>query len=57
MEGRIGGNGASLTPKRQAQALAMIDEGKSQTEVAELFKVHRSTICRLVAERRVLERA
>jgi plasmid maintenance system antidote protein VapI len=28
--------------------------GKSQTEVAELFKVHRSTICRLVAERRVM---
>jgi plasmid maintenance system antidote protein VapI len=35
----------------------MIDEGKSQSEVAEVFRVHRSTICRLVAERRVLERA
>jgi hypothetical protein len=35
----------------------MIDDGKSQSEVAELFKVHRSTICRLVGERRVLQRA
>jgi plasmid maintenance system antidote protein VapI len=34
----------------------MIDEGRSQSEVAELFKVHRSTICRLVSERRVLQR-
>src|SRR5215471_15349044 len=56
LEGRVGGNRASLTPKQQAHALAMIDEGKSQSEVAEVFRVHRSTICRLVAERRVLER-
>jgi plasmid maintenance system antidote protein VapI len=32
----------------------MVDDGKSQSEVAELFGMHRSTICRLVAERRVL---
>jgi DNA invertase Pin-like site-specific DNA recombinase len=57
LEGRVGGNRACLTPKQQAHALAMIDEGKSQSEVAEVFRVHRSTICRLVAERRVLERA
>jgi DNA invertase Pin-like site-specific DNA recombinase len=57
LEGRVGGNRASLTPKQQAHALAMIDEGKSQSEVAEVFRVHRSTICRLVAERRVPERA
>jgi DNA invertase Pin-like site-specific DNA recombinase len=56
LEGRVGGNRSSLTPKQQAHALAMIDEGKSQSEVAELFKVHRSTICRLVSERRVLEK-
>jgi DNA invertase Pin-like site-specific DNA recombinase len=55
LEGRVGGNRASLTPKQQAHVLAMIDEGRSQTEVAELFKVHRSTICRLVSERRVLQ--
>ena len=54
-EGRVGGNRASLTPKQQAHALTMIDEGKSQSEVAELFGVHRSTICRLLSERRVLK--
>jgi DNA invertase Pin-like site-specific DNA recombinase len=57
LEGRVGGNRASLTPKQQAHALAMIDEGKSQSEVAEVFRVHRCTICRLVAERGVMERA
>ena len=57
LEGRVGGNRASLTPKQQAHALPMIDEGKSQSEVAEVFRVHLSTICRLVAERRVLARA
>jgi DNA invertase Pin-like site-specific DNA recombinase len=53
-EGRVGGNRCSLTPKQQAHALELVDSGKSQSEVAEVFGVHRSTICRLVAERRVL---
>lgn len=57
LEGRVGGNRASLSPKQAAHALSMIDEGKSQSEIAELFKVHRSTICRLVSERRVLGKA
>jgi DNA invertase Pin-like site-specific DNA recombinase len=39
LEGRVGGNRASLTPKQEAHALAMIDEGKSQSEVAEVFRV------------------
>ena len=39
MEGRVGGNRVKLSPKQQAHALAMIDEGKSQSEVAQLFKV------------------
>jgi plasmid maintenance system antidote protein VapI len=43
-----------LSLKQQEHALGMVDSGKSQSEVAELFKVHRSTICRLVSERRVL---
>jgi DNA invertase Pin-like site-specific DNA recombinase len=55
LEGRVGGNRASLTSKQQALALKMVDEGKSQSEVADLFRVHRSTICRLIAERRVLK--
>src|ERR1700741_407130 len=54
-EGRVGGNRHSLSLKQQQHALEMIAEGKSQSEVAELFGTHRSTICRLVAERRVLQ--
>lgn len=56
LEGRVGGNRASLTPKQQHEALKMVDEGKTQSEVAEVFRVHRATICRLVSEGRVLER-
>jgi hypothetical protein len=32
----------------------MVTDGKSQSEVAQLFGVHRSIICRLMQERRVL---
>jgi hypothetical protein len=35
----------------------MVAEGRSQAEVAKLFGVHRSTLWRLLSERRVLERA
>jgi DNA invertase Pin-like site-specific DNA recombinase len=38
LEGRVGGNRAALTPKQQAHALEMIDAGKSQSEVAEVFR-------------------
>jgi DNA invertase Pin-like site-specific DNA recombinase len=57
LEGRIGGRRAKLSPKQAAHALELIDAGKSQTEVAEVFRVSPATICRLVAERRVLQRA
>src|SRR5215469_1034094 len=50
----IGGQ-VALSPKQREHAFQMLDEGKSQSEVAEVFGVHRSTICRMVAERRVLE--
>jgi hypothetical protein len=35
----------------------MVAEGRSQAEVAKLFGVHRSTLWRLLSERRVLKRA
>ena len=54
-EGRIGGNRHSLSLKQQTEAVRMVtEEGRSQTEVATIFDVSPSTICRLVAERRVL---
>jgi transposase len=34
----------------------MVDEGKSQSEVAQIFRVHGSTICRLASERRVSQK-
>jgi DNA invertase Pin-like site-specific DNA recombinase len=54
--GRKGGARFKLSPAGQKQAMALIDAGKTQTEVAKTFNVHRSTISRLVSERRVLDR-
>ena len=42
----------ALAERRQTDG----PHGKTQVEVAELFNVDRSTISRLVSERRVLER-
>ena len=41
---------------QQKEAVAMVESGRTQTEVAQLFRVDRSTISRLVSERRVLDR-
>jgi DNA invertase Pin-like site-specific DNA recombinase len=54
--GRKGGARFKLTPAQQKEAFAMVEAGRTQTEVAELFRVDRSTISRLVSERRVLDR-
>jgi len=54
-EGRIGGNRVKLTPFQQAEAKKILAVGdRTQSEVAELFQVHRSTISRLISEGRVL---
>ena len=53
----IGGERFKLSPVQQKEAISMAKvSGKTQVEVAELFNVDRSTISRLVSERRVLER-
>jgi DNA invertase Pin-like site-specific DNA recombinase len=54
--GRRGGAQSKLSPAGQKEAISMVNAGKTQTEIAEFFNVHRSTISRLVSERRVLER-
>jgi len=54
--GRKGGARLKLSLAGQQDAISQINAGKTQTEVAEFFNVHRSTISRLVSERRVLER-
>jgi DNA invertase Pin-like site-specific DNA recombinase len=57
-EGKWGNAKFKITPVQQKEAIRMVKSGgKSQAEVAELFNVNRSTICRLAKERRVLERA
>ncbi len=51
--GRVGGRRHKLTPAQRQEALAMILSGKkSGAEVARLFRVHPSTISRLLDEHR-----
>jgi DNA invertase Pin-like site-specific DNA recombinase len=54
--GRHGGANSKLSPAGQKEAITRIAAGESQAEVARTFNVHRSTINRLIQERRVLER-
>jgi len=51
-KGRVGGRRPSLNPKQRREALKMVDEGRSQAEVARLFGVSRSVVCRLVKQAR-----
>jgi DNA invertase Pin-like site-specific DNA recombinase len=55
--GRIGGPKFKLSPAQQQAAVDMMNAGdKTQSDVAKLFNVDRSTISRLMSERRVLAR-
>jgi DNA invertase Pin-like site-specific DNA recombinase len=55
--GRKGGARSKLSLAGQKEAISMMEAGgMTQSEVAEFFNVHRSTISRLVSERRVLDR-
>ena len=56
-EGRWGNAKFALSPIQQKEALRMVHEGRSQSEVAKLFGIHRSTLWRLLSERRVLKSA
>ena len=52
--GRIGGRSPKLTAHQQAEAIRIVDSGeKTASEVARLFRVHRSGISRLMAQARV----
>jgi DNA invertase Pin-like site-specific DNA recombinase len=49
-EGRIGGRRSKLRPNQQSEIAAMVHSGKkTAAEVARLFGVHPSTICRMLA--------
>jgi DNA invertase Pin-like site-specific DNA recombinase len=49
--GRVGGRQPKLTSHQRAEAVTMVTGGaKSAAEVARLFRVHRSSISRLLAQ-------
>jgi DNA invertase Pin-like site-specific DNA recombinase len=49
--GRVGGRLPKLTAHQRAEAIKMVNSGhKTASEVARLFRVHRSTISRLMAQ-------
>ena len=52
--GRIGGRPPKLSANQKAEAIRIVDSGeKTASEVARLFRVHRSGISRLMAQARV----
>jgi DNA invertase Pin-like site-specific DNA recombinase len=56
-QGRVGGPRFKLSPAQQQAAVDMMNAGdKTHRDVAKLFNVDRSTISRLMSERRVLAR-
>jgi DNA invertase Pin-like site-specific DNA recombinase len=53
--GRVGGRRPKLTAHQKAEAVKMINSGaKSAAEVARLFRIHRSSISRLLSQSRVV---
>ena len=46
-EGRVGGRPSKMSKEQRAAALKMLKAGTSQAEVARIFGVGRSTVCRL----------
>ena len=52
--GRVGGRPPKLSANQRAEAIRVVDSGeKTASEVARLFRVHRSGISRLMAQARV----
>jgi DNA invertase Pin-like site-specific DNA recombinase len=54
--GRVGGRQPKLTAHQRAEAIKMVESGnKTGAEVARLFRVHRSSISRLVSQVRIAD--
>ena len=51
-QGRSGGRRPKLEPDQRREILGMLAAGRSAADVARLFRVHRATISRIVAEAR-----
>jgi DNA invertase Pin-like site-specific DNA recombinase len=53
--GRVGGRRPKLTAHQRTEAIKMVNSGaKSAAEVARLFRIHRSSISRLLSQSRVV---
>jgi DNA invertase Pin-like site-specific DNA recombinase len=56
-DGAINGRPSNLSPEKQKHLLDMINSGtKTQSQMAKVFGVHRSVVCRLIAKQRVEKR-
>ena len=54
--GRVGGRQPKLTNHQRAEAIKMVESGnRTGAEVARLFRVHRSSISRLISQARIAE--
>jgi DNA invertase Pin-like site-specific DNA recombinase len=54
--GRVGGRRPKLTARQRTEAIKMVNSGaKSAAEVARLFRIHRSSISRLMAQARTVD--
>ena len=55
-EGRVGGRRTKLTPQQQKEIFSLVTSGqKTGADAARLFRVHPSTVVRLLARHRMTE--
>ena len=54
--GRAGGRQSKLTSEQKQEVISLLEDGRSASDVARLFRVHRSTISRLVAQNNVQDK-
>jgi DNA invertase Pin-like site-specific DNA recombinase len=56
--GRVGGRQPKLSAHQRSEAIKMVDSGtKSAAEVARLFRIHRSSVSRMLSQSRVADGA
>ena len=53
-QGRKGGRRPKLTAHQKTEILAMLAAGRAGAEIARIFRVHRATISRVIAEARIV---
>ena len=55
-QGRKGGRRPKLMAHQKTEILAMLAAGRASAEIARIFRVHRATISRVIAEARIVSR-